>query len=99
MRGCLLDRELYLPAEWPNDRARCQQAGIPADRGFATKPALAKEMLQRTLAAGVPGRWVTGDSVYGDDRRLRMWLEAQPLFEAAKGEVGLDHYEGRSWTG
>jgi SRSO17 transposase len=74
----VLDRELYLPEEWTNDRARCQQAGIPADRGFATKPALAKEMLQRTLAAGVPAPWVTGASVYGDDRRWRVWLEAQP---------------------
>jgi SRSO17 transposase len=35
-------------------------------------------MLQRTLVAGVPAKWVTGDSVYGDDRRLRVWLEAQP---------------------
>jgi SRSO17 transposase len=35
-------------------------------------------MLERALAAGVPAKWVTGDSVYGDDRRLRMWLEAQP---------------------
>jgi SRSO17 transposase len=26
----------------------------------------------------VPATWVTGDSVYGNDRRLRMWLEAQP---------------------
>jgi len=26
------------------------------------------------------------------------WSIAQP-FEAAKGEVGLDHYEVRSWTG
>jgi SRSO17 transposase len=90
----LLDRELYLPAEWTNDRARCQQAGIPADRGFATKPALAKEMLQRTLAAGVPARWVTGDRVYGDDRRLRMWLEAQPqahvLAVSGKEYVWLD---------
>lgn len=90
----LLDRELYLPAEWTNDRARGQQAGIPADRGFATKPALAKEMLQRTLAAGVPARWVTGDSVYGDDRRLRMWLEAQPqahvLAVSGKEYVWLD---------
>ena len=90
----LLDRELYLPAEWTNDRARCQQAGIAADRGFATKPALAKEMLQRTLAAGVPARWVTGDSVYGDDRRLRMWLEAQPqahvLAVSGKEYVWLD---------
>jgi SRSO17 transposase len=74
----LLDRELYLPAEWTNDRARCRDAGIPADRGFATKPALAQEILQRALAAGVPAKWVTGDSVYGDDRRLRVWLEVQP---------------------
>jgi SRSO17 transposase len=35
-------------------------------------------MLARMLAAGVPARWVTGDRVYGNDRRLRMWLEAQP---------------------
>jgi len=35
-------------------------------------------MLQRTLAAGVPARWVAGDSVYGDDRRLRMGWEGQP---------------------
>jgi SRSO17 transposase len=75
----LLDRELYLPKAWTNDPTRCQQAGIPEDRWFATKPQLAQQMLQRALAAGVPGRWVTGDSVYGNDRRLRLWLEAQPL--------------------
>ena len=74
----LLDRELYLPKEWIDDPARCQQAGIPADRRFATKPQLAQHMRQRALAAGVPGRWVTGDSVYGNDRRLRLGLEAQP---------------------
>ena len=74
----LMDRELYLPKEWTDDRARCRQAGIPQDRRFATKPQLAQQMLARALAAGVPARWVTGDSVYGDDRRLRMWLEAQP---------------------
>lgn len=74
----LLDRELYLPEEWTDDRARCQDAGIPADRHFATKPQLARQMLARALAAGVPAQWVTGDSVYGNDRRLRMWLEAQP---------------------
>jgi SRSO17 transposase len=73
----LLDRELYLPQEWINDRERCRQAGIPEDRRFATKPQLAQQMLQRALAAGVPVTWVTGDSVYGADRRLRLWLEAQ----------------------
>jgi SRSO17 transposase len=35
-------------------------------------------MLARALAARVPARWVAGDSVYGDDRRLRMWLESCP---------------------
>jgi SRSO17 transposase len=74
----LLDRELYLPQEWTDDRTRCRQAGIPEDRRFATKPRLARQMLQRVLATGVPAKWVTGDSVYGDDRRLRLWLEAQP---------------------
>jgi SRSO17 transposase len=74
----LLDRELYLPQEWTEDRERCRQAGIPEDRRFATKPQLAQQMLQRALTAGIAARWVTGDSVYGDDRRLRMWLEAQP---------------------
>jgi SRSO17 transposase len=74
----LLDRELYVPQAWTDAPERCRQAGIPAERRFATKPQLAQQMLQRALAAGVPGRWVTGDSVYGNDRRLRLGLEAQP---------------------
>src|SRR5499426_2343056 len=71
----LLDRALYLPKEWTNDRERCALAGIPPDRTFATKPALARGMLEQAFQAGVSARWVTGDSVYGDDRRLRIWLE------------------------
>ena len=71
----LLDRELYLPKEWTEDRERCAQAGIPSTRRLQTKPALAKQMLQRVREAQVPFRWVTGDSVYGADRRLRLWLE------------------------
>jgi SRSO17 transposase len=90
----LLDRALYLPEEWTKDRARCQQAGIPDEQRFVTKPALAKAMLQHARAAGVPATWVTGDSVYGDDRRLRMWLEAQPwayvLAVSGKEYVWLD---------
>jgi SRSO17 transposase len=74
----LVDRELYLPQEWTNDRERCRQAGIPEDRGFATKPQLAHQLLARAFAAGVPAQWVTGDCVYGDNRGLRLWLEARP---------------------
>jgi SRSO17 transposase len=93
----LLDRELYLPKEWTDDPGRCRQAGVPAERRFATKPQLAKAMLQRALAAGVPAKWVTGDSVYGDDRRLRMWLEAHPhayvLAVSGKEYVWLDWHQ------
>jgi SRSO17 transposase len=74
----LLDRELYLPQEWTDDRERCRQAGIPDARSFATKPQLARQLLTRAFAAGTSAKWITGDSVYGDDRRLRVWLEAQP---------------------
>lgn len=44
---------------------------------FATKPALARAMLERAFAAGVPAAWVTGDEVYGNDGALRRWLEEQ----------------------
>ena len=71
----LLDRELYLPQAWTDDPARCAQAGIPAAVRFRTKPALAQQMLARVLDRSLPVAWVTGDSVYGDARHLRLWLE------------------------
>src|SRR5918997_6143696 len=73
----LLDRELYLPAEWTTDRSRCEAAGIPEQRSFATKPELAVQMLERTRTAGVSFAWVTGDCIYGDSRTRRGWLEKQ----------------------
>jgi SRSO17 transposase len=83
-----LDRTLYLPHEWTDDPARRQQAGIPEEVGFATKPELARVMLERALAAAVPAAWVTADSIYGDDRRLRLWLEAHehPFVLAVSGK-------------
>jgi len=87
----LLDRELYVPQEWTNVRARCRKAGIPEARRFATKPQLAQQMLARAFAAGVPARWVTGDSVYGAARRLRRWLEARP--QAYGWAVSSQEYE------
>src|SRR5260221_4491589 len=60
-----LDRPLYLPEEWTDDPARCQGTGIPDDVAFATKPELARRMLERARAAGVPAAWVTADSIYG----------------------------------
>ncbi len=73
-----LDRELFIPEHWFADPSRCQQVGIPKDRGPRTKPALALAMLERALDHGVPAAWVTGDEVYGSDGKLRQRLEARP---------------------
>jgi SRSO17 transposase len=69
-----LDRELYLPEEWTDDPERRASAGIPEGTTFSTKLRLAKAMLERAFAAGVPAAWVTGDEVYGT-WELRRWLE------------------------
>jgi SRSO17 transposase len=75
----VIDRELYLPRGWLADAARCHAAGVPARRAFATKPELARVMLQRALDVGVPAGWVTADEAYGGDPRLRGWLETRAV--------------------
>jgi SRSO17 transposase len=71
----LIDRELYLPEAWTQDRQRCRAAGIPDEVEFATKPRLGMAMLERAFAAGVPFSWVTADEAYGQVKYLRVWLE------------------------
>ena len=75
----LLDRELYLPQAWAQDRERRREAGVPEEAVFRTKPQLAQLMLWRALEAGVPFAWFTGDEVYGSDRNLRLWLEGEEI--------------------
>jgi len=74
--AAFIDRALYLPDEWLGDAARRQEAHIPEPVGFATKGELARELLARAFAAGVPARWVVGDTVYSGDE-VRRWLEGQ----------------------
>jgi SRSO17 transposase len=75
----LIDAELYLPRSWTQDRGRCAQAAVPADVGFATKPALAQAMLGRALDAGIPARWVTADEAYGQDHKFRAFCEQRRI--------------------
>jgi SRSO17 transposase len=75
----LLDRELYLPKEWADDATRRKEAGVPKSVAFATKLVLARRMIDRAVAAGVPAAWVTADAVYGSDYRFRFALESQGL--------------------
>ena len=107
----LIDRELYLPASWAEDRERCAQAGIDVDGeaevAFATKPVLARRMLERVLDAGVEVGWFTADEAYGDNPGLRAWLEQHSLdyvmatscdqrFTTPKGPVRADELARRA---
>jgi SRSO17 transposase len=74
-----IDRELYLPKAWTDDRVRCRAARVPEQVGFRTKPQLARVLLERALDAGVPASWVTADEVYGQDPALRVWLEGRRM--------------------
>jgi SRSO17 transposase len=77
--AALIDRALYLPESWTGDRRRRQEAAIPDTVGFQTKPQLARAMLEGALDAEVPVGWVTADEAYGQDKRLRVWLEARQV--------------------
>ena len=50
----LVDRRLYLPKSWAEDADRRRKAAVPEDCAFATKPAIAREMIARCLDAGLP---------------------------------------------
>jgi len=72
-----IDRALYLPQRWTADRGRCSAAGVPPGVRFATKVTLAKRLLARAFAAGVPAGWVVADCPYGRAHHFRHWLEGQ----------------------
>jgi SRSO17 transposase len=72
-----IDRALYLPEEWAEDRERRQGVGVPEEVAFAAKGELARAMLQRAFEVGVPAAWVTASKAYGEGEELQRWLEAR----------------------
>ena len=90
-----IDRALYLPKAWTSDPARMAKAHVLAETRFATKPALAVQMIDRAIVADVPFSWVAADSVYG------VGDIEQALRRAGKGYVlgvNANHHFG-SWAG
>ena len=77
--AALVDRELYLPEEWASDDERRRAAAVPEEAEFATKPELARRMIERALKAGAACSWVAADEVYGNNGKLRQWLEERRL--------------------
>jgi SRSO17 transposase len=91
----LIDRRLYLPKEWAENPERRTKAQIPDDLAFATKPAMAREMIARILDEGVPCAFVLADALYGSDYQLRALLEGrgQPYVLAVRSNHTLRFFE------
>jgi hypothetical protein len=49
------------------------RAHVGHEVAFATKPDLARRMLERPVALDLPAGWVTGDTAYGGSRPLHRW--------------------------
>ena len=73
------------------------KAHVPGEVAFATKPAIAREMIAGTLDAGVPCAWVLADALYGSDYTLRRMLESrgQPYVLAVRSTHTLRFLEDR----
>src|ERR671938_1929 len=70
----LIDRALYLPKAWTDDPARRAATHIPPGTVFATKPRLAREMIKRAMAAGVPLGWAGTPRMWSTlGARRRRW--------------------------
>ncbi|AXQ58837.1 IS701 family transposase [Streptomyces albidoflavus] len=76
----LIDRALYLPKSWTDDRVRCRDAGIGDEIEFATKVRFARQMVRRAIEDEVPFRWVTADAGYGYSKGWRYELEQADVF-------------------
>ncbi len=74
----LVDKALYLPKAWTDDRQRCREAGVPEDVGYQSKAELGLGLLRRARQAGhLQAEWVTGDAGYGEVPSLRDALDAE----------------------
>jgi SRSO17 transposase len=95
----LIDRELYLPLSWMEDRERCREAGIPEIVRFQTKCELAQQMIERVWQAQIPISWIVADSVYGSNLDLRACLEAHGspyvMAMACDEPIGIRMPDGR----
>ncbi|WP_189308835.1 IS701 family transposase, partial [Streptomyces albospinus] len=96
----LIDRELYVPTSWTDDRERCRAAGIGDEVPFATKIEHLKWMLQRAIDARVPFAWVTADEAYGQAKHFRVWLEQRRMAHVLATKVNdtvitTDGYDAR----
>ena len=86
--------QLYLPQTWAEDLPRREKAGVPKVMKFQTKPEIAGDLIEETLADGVTAAPVLGDSVYGNAGELRgriRGLGLEYFFNAEEHWLGWTH--------
>jgi SRSO17 transposase len=66
---------LYLPKQWAFDQPRRDQAKVPPEVAFQTKPQIALDLLDQADAMGVPYSCVVADADYGDNPNFLGGLE------------------------
>jgi SRSO17 transposase len=69
----------YLSAAWATDGARRAKAHIPTAVPFHTQPELARALVERARAWGVPFAWGVADAGSGDNPTFLQGLEARQL--------------------
>lgn len=62
----LIDKRLYLPLEWIEDKKRRERCGVPEDIEFKTKAELGLEMVREAKGRGVEFGWIGMDCHYGE---------------------------------
>jgi SRSO17 transposase len=73
----LIDRELYLPKDWAENKARRREAKVPEEIEFKTKIEIGMELFDKAKKRGLNPEWVLADSVYGGSYAFRSQLEEE----------------------
>jgi len=64
----MVDARLYLPVDWCNNPARCDEAGIPKEnRTFKTKLELAIDIIKQQVKNDISFDFIGADGYYGND--------------------------------
>jgi SRSO17 transposase len=71
-----LDRQLYLPEEWAEDKARREGCHVPPEVEFREKWRIALDLLDRSLP-DLPHGWIAGDDEFGRASQFREELRSR----------------------